>query len=131
MGSLPDPFEEWLEAGRGFIRRARGDHELDQIEATSTLLSVEARVERIRRTRRTPAPEPPPPAILGNLAEALSAAECARATGWRAGQTPRRGWSPRWFYDHADDLPFAIRKGGTVRFLRTGFLRWLATRAAS
>lgn len=64
---------------------------------------------------------------------ALTAAQAARETGWtpqrdrRDGQ-PGAGWSARWFYEHADELPFTIRRPGdrAVRFSRAGLRAWIA-----
>jgi len=63
---------------------------------------------------------------------ALTATQAARETGWRTardrqpGERPA-GFSARWFYDHARELPFAIRPGGrAVRFSRAGLRAWLA-----
>lgn len=64
--------------------------------------------------------------------QALTAGQCARLSGWKR-QAPageRAGFSPRWFYDHADELPFRI--GGPrrqpVRFSKRGYNAWLAAR---
>lgn len=120
----PDRFDEWLDFGRQVISRARDDHELQHVEAWAEILSIEARVERLSRVNAPPPPTEPPE----EYGPAMSAAECAHASGWRAGQVVRRGYSPRWFYDHWDELPFAIRpqQGRTRRFASGGFLRWLA-----
>lgn len=64
---------------------------------------------------------------------ALTAAQAARETGWTPiherppGQQPS-GFSARWFYDHASELPFTVRRPGdrAVRFSRAGLRAWLA-----
>ena len=65
---------------------------------------------------------------------ALTARQCALDSGW----TPRArhhgqatsGFSPRWFYDHADELPFRVGGRGRkpVRFSRNGLRAWLRAR---
>lgn len=64
--------------------------------------------------------------------EAMTAGQCARESGWRRGARPgdRGGFSPRWLYDHADELPFRIGGAGRrpVRFSRRGFRAWLRAR---
>lgn len=65
---------------------------------------------------------------------ALSPMQSARETGWTPGRRKpgqRNGYSPRWFYDHADELPFRIGGKGfrPVRFSRNGLRTWLSARA--
>lgn len=62
--------------------------------------------------------------------EAMTAGQSARLSGWKRRAAPgeRAGFSPRWFYDHADDLPFRIGGRGRtpVRFSRRGLCAWLS-----
>lgn len=64
--------------------------------------------------------------------EALTACQCARLSGWKRSAPPgeRAGFSPRWFYDHADELPFRIGGRGRrpVRFSRRGYDAWFRSR---
>lgn len=59
---------------------------------------------------------------------ALNAREAATETGWRRGG--HTGFSPRWFYVHAGELPFTVKAGphGPIRFSKTGLLVWLRGR---
>lgn len=61
--------------------------------------------------------------------EAITAGQSARLSGWHRGRSngDRGGFSPRWFYDHADELPFRIGGRGRhpVRFSRNGLREWL------
>lgn len=64
--------------------------------------------------------------------QAITAGQCARLSGWKRRAAPgdRAGFSPRWFYDHADELPFRIGGRGhhPVRFSRRGYSAWLRAR---
>src|SRR5262245_47794574 len=61
--------------------------------------------------------------------EALTACQCAGLSGWKRSAAPgqRAGFSPRWFYDHADELPFRIGGRGRtpIRFSSRGLRAWL------
>lgn len=61
---------------------------------------------------------------------ALTAGQSARLSGWQRGNGTegRAGFSPRWFYDHADELPFRVGGKGRrpVRFSRRGLRAWLS-----
>lgn len=64
--------------------------------------------------------------------QALTAGQSARLSGWKRSAAPgdRAGFSPRWFYDHADELSFRIGGSGRhpVRFSRRGLCAWLAAK---
>lgn len=116
-------FDLWLGMGHDLLTRTEDEMELRRVEAWAEIISLKARVARLSRIEPAEVPE--------ELGPALSAKECAYESGWRQGQTIRRGFSPRFFYDHASDLPFAIRHGRSLRFTRAGFLRWLAARGGT
>lgn len=106
-----------MDLGHGIISRARDDRELRFVEAMADLLKMEARAERFARIRHVVSPPESGPA--------MSAKECAAASGWERGK--RTGFSPRWFYEHWNELPFAVKGTGNARrFAGPGFRRWLA-----
>jgi hypothetical protein len=112
----------WADEGRAIIAATADAFVLRSLEAWADIIRAEAR----RARWEAPAPKEPEPVEDG---PALSALECAKESGWRVGQVPRRGYSPRWFYEHAAELPFALRRRGRVlRFSAAGFRRWLASR---
>ena len=103
-------------------KAASGVQSLAVFAALCIVYSDEARREmgyRLNGPKREPVPEP-----KAEHGPAMSARECAHESGWRKGQ--RTGFSPRFFYDHAADLPFTIRHGRSLRFARPGFTRWLS-----